>query len=246
MENTEIYNLVILDESGSMQVIQAATIQGFNEVVQTIRGTEQQFPEQEHFVSLTLFNSLEGIRTKLDRRKASELEEISEDTFHPNSQTPLYDAIGYSIIKLRDAINSRAHVKVLVTIITDGEENASREYTWKQLSQIIKDLKRDGWTFTYIGANHDVKEAAQRISIDHHLTFKPTEEDMRAMFLYERNARLNYYQKIRSKEAVVDFFAPAGTNNNQEAKEDDSDVVTVSRKETLLDRLIKNFKRKQE
>ena len=242
MEKVKIYNLIILDESGSMGVIKSATIQGFNEVVQTIKGTEQQFPEQEHYVSLTFFNSVGGIRTKLDRQKASELLEISEETFQPNSQTPLYDAIGYSIVKLRNDIKTEKSPKVLVTIITDGEENASREYSSKQLAQIIKDLKRDGWTFTYIGANHNVKEASEKISIEHHLSFQATEEDVRNMFLYERNARSVFYRGIRNGNTSRDFFTDE-TADAEEKSHSDTAILIETKKETLLEKLVRHFKK---
>ena len=54
----QVHNLIILDESGSMQPIKTTIIQGFNELVQTIQGIEKQFPEQEHFISFVSFNSL--------------------------------------------------------------------------------------------------------------------------------------------------------------------------------------------
>lgn len=60
----QVDNLIILDESGSMESIKKETIQGFNEIVQTIKGVEQQFPEQEHFISLVSFNGL-GRKTHL-------------------------------------------------------------------------------------------------------------------------------------------------------------------------------------
>jgi hypothetical protein len=66
-QNRTVNNLIILDESGSMEAIKRATIIGFNEVVQTIKGVEKRFPEQEHFVSLVTFNGL-GIKTKLFNR----------------------------------------------------------------------------------------------------------------------------------------------------------------------------------
>jgi hypothetical protein len=63
MENKQqVHNLIILDESGSMASIQETTIQGFNEIVQTIKGIEKQYPDQEHFISLISFNGL-GIKT---------------------------------------------------------------------------------------------------------------------------------------------------------------------------------------
>ena len=53
----QVHNLIILDESGSMQSIKTTIIQGFNELVQSIQGIERQFPEQEHFISFVSFNS---------------------------------------------------------------------------------------------------------------------------------------------------------------------------------------------
>jgi hypothetical protein len=59
MENKhQVHNLIILDESGSMEPIKTTIIQGFNELVQTIQGIEKQFPEQEHFISFVSFNGL--------------------------------------------------------------------------------------------------------------------------------------------------------------------------------------------
>jgi len=57
MENRhKVYNLIVLDESGSMEEIKNETISGFNEIVQTVKGAEQDFPEQEHFISFITFN----------------------------------------------------------------------------------------------------------------------------------------------------------------------------------------------
>ncbi|MEO6682121.1 MAG: hypothetical protein ABIN48_04785 [Ginsengibacter sp.] len=55
-EKHQVHNLIILDESGSMQSIKTTIIQGFNEIVQTVKGIEKEFPEQEHFISLLSFN----------------------------------------------------------------------------------------------------------------------------------------------------------------------------------------------
>lgn len=57
----KIFNLIILDESGSMQSIKQPTIDGFNETVQTIKGIQQQHPEEEHYITLVTFNGL-GIK----------------------------------------------------------------------------------------------------------------------------------------------------------------------------------------
>lgn len=205
MAKIKVYNLIILDESGSMDYIKQPTIRGFNELAQTIKGAEKENLNQEHYISLVTFNAL-SIRTKLDKAKAIELNELNEDTFHPNAGTPLYDAIGQSIVNLRNSIRTQENLQVLVTILTDGEENSSREYTWKQIRQMIEDQKRKGWTFTYIGANHDVEKAATQLSIVNHMKFESREEDVHAMFEKEKKARKIYYQKIGREDLASRFY----------------------------------------
>ena len=77
MNNAEpkhnVFNLIILDESGSMDSIKSATINGFNEVVQTVKGVEKQFTEQEHFISLVTFNGL-GVKTLLWNEPVAKLD----------------------------------------------------------------------------------------------------------------------------------------------------------------------------
>lgn len=206
MENKhKVYNLIILDESGSMESIKRPTISGFNEVVQTIKGVEQQFPDQEHFITLVSFNGLK-INTILFNELVSKLEEIDENKYQPNSGTPLFDAMGFSMTKLRAEVQKETNYNVLVTILTDGEENASKEYNGKSIKKLIDDLKLNNWTFTYIGANHDVEKFAQTISITNTMTFQANEADMRAMFDKEKRARVKYSSKISKKESVSDDF----------------------------------------
>lgn len=205
-ENVKVFNLIILDESGSMQSIKRATINGFNEVVQTIKGVEKQFPEQEHFISLVSFNGL-GIKEILFNEPVKHLKEIDEKKYQPDSSTPLYDAMGFSIIKLKRTLDSIPESKVLVTILTDGEENASKEYNGNSIKKLVAEMKQKGWAFTYIGANHDVEKFAMSISITNTMTFSANEADMSAMFAKEKNARVRYSQKIRNKENTdKDFY----------------------------------------
>lgn len=198
-ENRKVYNLIILDESGSMEIIKNATITGFNEVVQTVKGVEKQFPEQEHFVSLVTFNGL-GIKTKLFNKKVKSLKEIDEKTFQPDASTPLYDAIGFSVNRLRREIESAENASVLVTILTDGEENASTEYTGAAVKKLIDELKRAGWTFTYIGANHDVERVAFSLSITNSLKFEANEADVKRAFDVDKKARHIHAMKLRHRE----------------------------------------------
>ncbi|ALI98095.1 vWA domain-containing protein [Rufibacter tibetensis] len=199
MNKKQIHNLIILDESGSMESIKQATISGFNELVQTIKGSTELYPDQEHFISLTTFNGL-GINTKLSRQPVADLEQIDERIYQPNSLTPLLDAIGQSVIKLKYELDEKREHNVLVTILTDGEENASKEFSGEQVRRIIEEQKKLGWTFTYIGANHDVVKTASSISITNTMVFESTVKGTKKMFEKERSSRLSWLKKLDDNE----------------------------------------------
>lgn len=201
----QVHNLIILDESGSMESIKREAVQGFNEIVQTIKGVEQQFPEQEHFISLVSFNGL-GRKTHLWREPVKNLQQLNASTYRPDASTPLFDAMGISMGKLAAELEGLQDYNVLVTIFTDGEENASVEYSSKLIKKMVEDLKEKKWTFTYIGTDHDVDKVALSISINNVMKFKKDTESINAMFLKESHARMAYSQKIRSKQDTKDDF----------------------------------------
>jgi hypothetical protein len=200
-----VSNLIILDESGSMDSIKSATISGFNEVVQTVKGVEQQFPEQEHFISLVTFNGL-GVKTLLWNEPVAKLDQIDGEKYQPNSLTPLFDAMGFSMTRLRQELSGKENVNVLVTILTDGQENDSKEYNGAAIKKLIDELSLQDWTFTYIGANHDVDAFAMKISIENTMTFQANEADMKLMFARENKARMNYSKNIREKKDFKNNF----------------------------------------
>lgn len=195
----KVFNLIILDESGSMQSIKQATIEGFNEVVQTVKGVESQFPEQEHFISLITFNGL-AIKTLLSVQPVKNLELIDAKKYRPDASTPLFDAIGFSLNNLIREVEQYKDYNVLVTILTDGEENASTEFNGMAIKKMIDELSLKNWTFTYIGANHDVADFALKISITNTMSYMADPVDMKRMFEREKSARMGYSQKIRNKE----------------------------------------------
>lgn len=217
MATNKVYNLIILDESGSMETIKKATISGFNELVQTIKGIEKMFPEQQHFISFITFNAF-GIKTHLNKQPVSTLEVIDEEIYQPCSMTPLYDAIGLSVLKLRIDVAGQENTDVLVTILTDGEENGSKEFNGNQIKTIINEQKARGWTFTYIGANHDVEKVALNLSITNTLKFEANESDVRRMFAKERSSRVNYSEKIRNKEDKLENYYQNYSKNKTEKK----------------------------
>jgi Mg-chelatase subunit ChlD len=192
----QVHNLIILDESGSMERIKKPTIEGFNEIVQTIKGVEQRFPEQQHFISLISFNGL-GRKTHLWKEPVSKLEQLDTLTYRPGASTPLYDAMGFGLSKLSAELLATDDYNVLVTIFTDGEENTSEEYTGELIKKMVNDLKTKRWTFTYIGTNHDVEQFAASLSITNVVRFESSPAGIKHAFMKEERARHRYSEKIR-------------------------------------------------
>ena len=165
---TRIFNLIILDESGSMHSIKTAAVNGMNETLQSISNAQKKHENQEHVVTLVSFNSVE-IKTIYDCVPVCEAREFTDKDYNPSCSTPLYDAMGQALTKLRPKVGSED--KVLVTVITDGEENSSSEYSGKAIKALVDEFKGCGWVFAYIGANQDVEKVAATISITNSMSF---------------------------------------------------------------------------
>ena len=202
-----VYNLIILDESGSMESIKHPTINDFNELIQSIKHSLKETPEIDQWVSFYSFNG-SGITGHLPLVHASHLTYLSDEKYRPDNSTPLYDAIGMSVNSLRTSIENEKNYQVLVTILTDGEENASKEYNFRSISALIADLKTKGWVFTYIGANHDVEKTAVSININNYMRFQASEEGTKEMYSKNMSSRRSYIDKLKSgrHDAGSNFF----------------------------------------
>jgi len=210
MENIcRIYNLIIIDESGSMDCIKKQTINGFNETIQTIAAAQKKFPGQSHLVTLVSFNG-NAIKTIFDLSPISMIAILNSSSYQPETSTPLYDAMGFSLTRLRNQINKNEIFQVLVTIITDGEENASKEFTHEMIKNLVEELKKMDWVFTFIGANIDVENVAENISINNYISFNQTSEGTNDMYKRESKARINFLDKMskgaNKKDLSDDYF----------------------------------------
>ena len=158
-ENDTIVTFV-LDESGSMDPVREKTISGFNEYIQTLKSDDT-----PTFLRLMSFNSM-GFKTVYDFENAQSVREISEDDYKPDSLTPLFDAIGQGIRDTDDHIrDSKEDLDVIFTIMTDGLENDSRKFTRRQIFEMISERHKQGWVFTFLGANQDSWEEGRRMGV---------------------------------------------------------------------------------
>lgn len=186
-DSKRVHNLIIVDESGSMSIIHKQAFTGMNETLQTIRQMQKKYPDQEQHVTLLTFDT--GHTTwHYDNTPAAKTHDLGWKDYNPGGGTPLYDAIGSGISKVNANVTEGDHV--LVTIITDGEENSSEEWTLKMVRNMIEKLKKQNWTFTLIGTdNLDVESMAHSFAIDEHLAFTEDEEGAQSMFAKERRSR---------------------------------------------------------
>ncbi|HHU06714.1 MAG TPA: VWA domain-containing protein [Clostridiales bacterium] len=153
----------ILDKSGSMSGLESDTIGGYNSMLE-----KQKAVEGECRITTVLFdNNYEILHDRIDIRA---VEPISEKEYHVGGTTALLDAIGRTIHKIGNAQKHTAEdyraEKVLFVIITDGEENSSREYSAEKVKALIDRQKtKYGWEFIFLGANIDAVETAGRFGI---------------------------------------------------------------------------------
>jgi len=201
----QVHNLIILDESGSMESIKRSIFIGFNELVQSIKGIQKQFPEQEHYISIISFNGF-GNKIMHFMDDVSKLTTIDSHNYKPDSTTPLFDAMGFGFTKLRKELKSQTNHNVLVTILTDGEENTSKEYTSTVIKNIIEELSEENWTFTYIGTDHDVEKMAANLSIKNSMVFEKNVDGIKSMFEEEYDGRMRYSSNIREKKEFKENY----------------------------------------
>ena len=189
-QTKRVHNLIIVDESGSMSVIRKQAFAGMNETLQTVRQMQSKFPDQEQRVTLITFDS-DHTKIHYDNTPADQTKDLAWIAYNPSAATPLYDAIGKGISMVNAQIEDGDNV--LVTIITDGEENSSEEWTLKMVRTMIEKLKKQHWTFTLIGTDAlDVESMAHSFAIEEHMEFQQTEAGTRAMFARERRSRERY------------------------------------------------------
>ena len=216
-----VFNLIILDESGSMSSIEKQAVSGLNETFQTIRNAQKEHQEQQHFISFVTFNSAK-IRTVMNRQTVDSDKKLKWTDYQPDDCTPLFDAMGRSLNDLKKHVNDED--VVLVTIITDGYENASREYCGRDIKNLVAGLKARGWVFAYIGTNQDVDAVADDMGIRSRMSYEYSDTGAECMFNIEHSSKKRFFDRLHREgrqfmmEDSYDYFNPG---NEDAIKHDD-------------------------
>ena len=159
---TEI--VFILDRSGSMSGLESDTIGGFNSMIKK----QKEETDGNALVSTVLFDH-ESIVLH-DRVPLNEVQPLTEKDYEVRGSTALLDSVGDAIKHIRNvhkyAREEDRPEKTLFVITTDGMENASERFSYKDIKQLIGKQKEHNWEFVFLGANIDAVEVAEHIGID--------------------------------------------------------------------------------
>ena len=194
---------IILDRSGSMDSVKSDTIGGFNSFL-----SEQQKVEGEASLSLVQFDDQYEV-VYLDK-DINSADKLTDATFQPRGMTALLDAVGRTINSVGQRFSSLPDTerpdKVLLVVMTDGFENASREFNAAKISEMINH-QRDvyKWEFMFIGANQDAVLSAKEIGIPAFaaLTYAANEEGTRAAYSVMADKVKNY--RVSSSAEALRF-----------------------------------------
>lgn len=142
--------ICIVDRSGSMERIKNDAIGGFNAFLNAHKDSHNR-------TIMTVVQFDDEYEIKYNGVSPETVLEYTERTFIPRGMTALLDAIGKTIRDVDQRRNSETTIpgKTIVSILTDGEENSSKEYKLEQIKRIIDSKKSLGWEVLFVAAGLD-------------------------------------------------------------------------------------------
>lgn len=199
-DTTEI--IVVMDKSGSMGPRQSDAIGGFNQFLK-----EQQAEPGEANLSLVMFDTTYNI--PFTGKPLKDVPELNTDTYRPGGGTALNDALARAIIetgkRLEDMQEDVRPEKVICVVITDGEENSSKEHSKEQVAEMVKhQTEKYDWAFIYLGANVDAFAEAGQLGFAKHavMDFAPSADGVRSAYVGTSAAVSSY--RSGGKKGLVD------------------------------------------
>lgn len=156
---------VLLDRSGSMADVKDETISGFNYFLK-----EQKSAGDNASFTLVQFDS-ESTDVVHEARPVRDVPDLNQDTYQPRGSTPLLDALGSTINSTGRTLAAIPEAnrpdKVVFVVITDGQENASHQFTKARVKEMIDhQTGKYNWQFVYLGANQDAFAEAGAVGIE--------------------------------------------------------------------------------
>lgn len=162
MKNGLTELVFILDRSGSMGGLESDTIGGFNGML-----LKQKKEAGEANVTTVLFD--DQLEIVHDRFPINVVNPLTDEDYYVRGCTALLDAVGSTVKKIENIQNRLPEElkaeKIIFVITTDGQENASQEYSARMVKKMIERNQEKGWQFLFLGANMDAVKEAEKIGI---------------------------------------------------------------------------------
>lgn len=179
---TRTHVVIVIDRSGSMGSLRGFVVEEANRFLELVKPST--------VVTVAQFDGQDPFALVVDGLPAAEVTPITYDQFEPRGSTPLYDAVGTAITRTAGVVARDAalgiRTAVVMGIITDGCENASVEYTERQVSDLIEHFQDTGWQVSYIGLGlgEEAHQAAQALKVrpDKSRSYGRSPEGVRASF----------------------------------------------------------------
>lgn len=191
----KVHALLLLDASGSMEGVREEAIRNYNEQAGVIL-EEARKNDVDCDLSLVTFNQNPTMRQW--RGDAESLVTLTDETYRPGGATALYDALGIFCTRLEGECS--AEDAFLVTVITDGYENSSREYDATAIKTLVDRLQKANWTIALMGAKVELGAVCQDLGVlcSNARAFQPTAAGMRSMQVANNVVMSNYMAGVSS------------------------------------------------
>jgi uncharacterized protein YegL len=205
MKENYLKIIFVIDESGSMQGTESDVIGGFNNFI------EKQKTEHQGKISVSLYKFNSSWSRVLNDLPIEEIRPLTNGDYTPGGLTALYDTIGNAITDIENQAKytKREHKAsmVMMVIITDGQENASREYDSRKIKQMIQELEQsENWQFIYLGADLENFADADTLGLRHKISSKKIEMKKKFDVISEHTARFRMANPDKDQNSMWNDF----------------------------------------
>jgi len=197
---------IILDESGSMSSCKSDMIGGFNEFIETQKKVKGD-------INVTFVKFSDYYKMINDATPINHVAKLTNENYTPSNSTALLDAVGKTINSIGDRLSktneSERPEKVMIVIMTDGEENSSKEFTSKMITDMVTHQREKyKWEFIFIGA--DIAAWGQEIGVTSNVSISKHDmtRSMKGLSLYAANYRVGNTMNVSDfnlTDAELDF-----------------------------------------
>jgi len=199
----KIFNLIIVDASGSMKSKEEEVKGGLRILLKQIADDHRTHPELENTVCITDFSNHDDFRVLIDNAPVTGQTDFDVEQYATRGMTALYDAIGLSFRKIPADTDS-----AFISIFTDGEENDSKEFTAEGVKQLVEEARKKNWAVVFMGTSEASMLQARRMGVSDKNLFLYRDSKLGTALAYDKMAgsRKMMNEKLKANESLDDLM----------------------------------------